>query len=231
MAVLVPGAPAQLILDEEDVIEDPFKDRRHGLGPTEVPTMTYTDPGLSITTIEIPAAAPAKIYESLLQQLFTAQGVIVLRSLGQTVWDKDIYMGMNVLFAELMEAADSRPTFIVNIAKGEIRSHMMAFVAMSDICLADPEASFGFPEVRVGGLPAPVTVGLRKRISDDNVRKMITDGVPIGAREAQRIGLVDFVGDVETELARIIFKNCKPKVTNVMYRPDCEKAWKAQKGQ
>jgi len=155
MAVFVPGQPAQLILDEEDVYEDPFKDKRHGLGPTEVPTMTYTEPGLSITTIEIPAAGSAKIYESLLQQLFTAQGVIVLRCLGQTVWDKDIYMGMNVLFAELLEAADSRPTFIINVCKGEIRSHMMAFVAMSDVCLADPESSFGFPEVRVGGLPAP----------------------------------------------------------------------------
>ncbi|CAL1171423.1 unnamed protein product [Cladocopium goreaui] len=37
MAVVVPGQPAQLILDEEDVLEDPFKDRRAGLAPGEVP--------------------------------------------------------------------------------------------------------------------------------------------------------------------------------------------------
>ncbi|CAL1171417.1 unnamed protein product [Cladocopium goreaui] len=102
-----------------------------------------------------------------------------------------------------------------------------AVLDSSQVSLAEPDTTFGFPEVRVGGLPACVTVALRKRISDNDIRKLVTDGMPIDAREAQRIGLVDFVGDVETELSRIIFKNCKPKVTNVMYRPDCEKAWEA----
>ncbi|CAK9031578.1 5-diene-1-carboxyl-CoA hydratase) (Dienoyl-CoA hydratase) [Durusdinium trenchii] len=151
--------------------------------------------------------------------------MVIFRFLGQTTWDKDIYMFTQEIYAELCEVVDTRPTYIINVARGDVRSLPMAFAALSDVSLAEPDTTFGFPEVRVGGLPACVTVAMRKRISDDNIRRLITDGKAIDAREAQRIGLVDFVGDVETELSRIIFKNCKPKVTNVMYRPDCERAW------
>eukprot|EP00440_Ansanella_granifera_P031837 gb/GFBE01034549.1/.p1 GENE.gb/GFBE01034549.1/~~gb/GFBE01034549.1/.p1 ORF type:complete len:232 (+),score=54.25 gb/GFBE01034549.1/:1-696(+) len=228
MALIVPGQPAQLILDEDDVVEDPFKDRRHGLAPGEVPTMTYTEAGMQVTTIEIPAMADKKIWEHFMQVLQQSSGIIVLRSLGTAVWDKELYMQMQEVMTEVCEIVDSRPTFIVNITTGDLRSLAMAFAAFSDVSLASPDATFGFPEVRIGGLPACVTVAMRKRVSDDNIRKMITDGLPVNAREAQRIGLVDFVGDVEAELSRIIFKNCKPKVTNVMYRPDCEKAWQLQ---
>ena len=62
---------------------------------------------------------------------------------------------------------ETRPTYIVNVAKGDVRSLPVAFAALSDVpcvkapkgerievSLAEPDASFGFPEVRVGGLPA-----------------------------------------------------------------------------
>ncbi|CAJ1349307.1 unnamed protein product [Effrenium voratum] len=211
MAVVVPGQPAQLILDEEDVFEDPFKDRRAGLAPGEVPVMTYTAPAMQVTTIEVPAHADKRFYDSMLQLLSVSSGMVVFRFLGQTVWDKEIYMAQQEIYAELCEIVDTRPNYVVNVARGDVRSLPMAFAALSDVSLAEPDATFGFPEVRVGGLPACVTVAMRKRISDDNIRKLITDGQPMDAREAQRIGLVDFVGDVESELARIIFKNCKPK--------------------
>jgi len=227
MAVIVPGQPAQLILDEGEV-EDPFKDRRHGLAPGEVPVMTLTEPAMPVTTIEVPAHADKRFYEGVLELLSVSSGMVIFRFLGQLVWDKDYYTMAQEIFAELCEVVDTRPTYIVNVAKGDVRSLPVAFAALSDVSLAEPDATFGFPEVRVGGMPACVTVAMRKRVSDDYIRKMITDGLPIDAREAQRVGLVDFVGDVETELSRIIFRNCKPKVTNVMYRPDCERAWRAQ---
>merc|ERR1712157_383898 len=135
---------------------------------------------------------------------------------------------MNDMWSEICEVADSRPMFIVNLAKGDVRSFMLTLPAMSDIPLATPDATFGLPEVRLGGTPAITACTMRKRVADDGIRKLCMTGESIDAREAQRIGLVDFVGDVETELARLIFRNCQPQITNVMYKPDCEKAWKAQ---
>merc|ERR1712050_502042 len=150
--------------------------------------------------------------------------MIVTRPLGQTQWDKDIYLYQGDMWSEIAEVCDARSLFMVNISKGDIRSFMMMLPSMSDISLATPDATFGFPEVRLGGTPAVQSAVMRKRLSDEAVRKMITTGETIDAREAQRIGMVDFVGDVETELARLIFRNCQPQKTTVMYKPDVEKA-------
>merc|ERR1712032_1052066 len=127
------------------------------------------------------------------------------------------------MWCEICEIAESRPTMIINIADNDVRSTFMAMPAMSTISLATPDATFGFPDVRVGGVPAVVSCTMRKRGADTAIRKMMLDGDPIDAREAQRIGLVDFVGDVEAELARLIYRNCQQKVVYHMYAPDVEK--------
>jgi hypothetical protein len=221
--------PTTFILDEDDCTEDPFKDKRASMrtGPGEVPSMSYTQPGMTVTTIEVPAMGEAKLMHNFLHQLQTASGMIVTRPLGQTQWDKDVYLYHQDMWAEIAEVTDSRSLFHVNISKAGIRSMIVTLAAMSDISLATPDATFGLPEVRLGGTPAVTSVVLRKRLSDEAVRKMLTTGETIDAREAQRIGLVDFVGDVETELARLIFRNCQPQKTTVMYKPDVEKAWAA----
>eukprot|EP00435_Cladocopium_sp_Y103_P001399 s4846_g1.t1 len=103
-----------------------------------------------------------------------SSGIVIFRFLGQTVWDKDIYMISQEIYAELCEVVDTRPTYVVNVAKGDVRSLPMAFAALSDVSLAEPDTTFGFPEVRVGGLPACVTVALRKRISDNDIRQLGT---------------------------------------------------------
>merc|ERR1712060_704892 len=118
--------------------------------------------------------------------------------------------------------------FLVNISKGDVRSMMGTLPCLADVSLATPDATFAMTEVRLGGTPAITAVTMRKRLGDEAVRKLITTGEVIDAQEAQRIGLVDFVGDVEVELARLIFRNCQPQKTTIMYKPDCEKAWKWQ---
>mmetsp|Transcript_152359 Transcript_152359/g.488760 ORF Transcript_152359/g.488760 Transcript_152359/m.488760 type:complete len:234 (-) Transcript_152359:83-784(-) len=223
----------QVVLDEDDVREDPFAKERGKLklAPGEVPMMTYVELGMQVTTIEVPAMADVKVWHNLIYQLQAASGVVVLRGLGHSGWDKDIYMYMSELWAEICEVVEARPSFIINVAKGDVRSMQCTLAALADVSLATPDASFGFPEAKLGGLPGVTAYALRKRVSDDDVSRLITTGDTIDAREAQRIGLVDFVGDVEVEVARLIYRHCQPKVTKVMYKPDCEKAWKQQEEQ
>mmetsp|Transcript_123704 Transcript_123704/g.263735 ORF Transcript_123704/g.263735 Transcript_123704/m.263735 type:complete len:227 (+) Transcript_123704:79-759(+) len=226
----MPGfAPAAFILDEDDCPEDPFKGKREkmSLAAGEVPVMKYTEPGMSVTTVEIPGMCDIKIWHNVLFQLMMAQGIVVLRPLGQMIWDKDYYSFFNEMLSEICEIPDSRPMFIICVCKGDIKSLMNTWPAIADVVLATPESKFSFPDVRIGAAPALTATAMRKRCSVDTVRKMITDGLPLDAREAQRVGLVDFVGDVEAELARLIARNCQPQVSNIMYKPDCDKAWKA----
>merc|ERR1712187_475703 len=163
-----------------------------------------------------------------LHQLQCADGVVVLRGFGQTVWDKDQHLLVQDLWAEICEAVDSRPTFIINVAKGDVRSSMMILSALADVSLAEPSATFGLPEVRLGAVPAVAAQCLRRRVGDGDLKSMLSTGEAVDAREAQRIGLVDFVGDVEAEVARLLLRHCRPRTTYSMYRPDVEQARKAQ---
>jgi methylglutaconyl-CoA hydratase len=61
---------------------------------------------------------------------------------------------------------------------------------LADFTLAVPEAKFGYPEVKLGFMPALVVVFLRRQVADRAARQLLLTGKIIGAPEAHRIGLV-----------------------------------------
>jgi len=64
-----------------------------------------------------------------------------------------------------------------------------------DIVLAAHSARFGFPEVKIGFVPAMVTALLRRSASEKKAFELITTGRDISANEAADIGLVNRVLD------------------------------------
>jgi methylglutaconyl-CoA hydratase len=61
---------------------------------------------------------------------------------------------------------------------------------LCDFTIAVPEAKFGYPEVRIGFLPAVVSVFLMRQIGEKCARDLLLTGRTIDAAEAHRIGLV-----------------------------------------
>ena len=61
---------------------------------------------------------------------------------------------------------------------------------MCDFTMAVPEAKFGYPEVRIGFLPAVVSVFLIRQIGEKRARDLLLTGKIIDAAEAHRLGLV-----------------------------------------
>lgn len=217
-----------------DPLEDPFQsvrdDPNFKVPEGHVPAIQQVIPGATVTTIEVPAQMDKERgFPTFLHQLAVADGIIVLRPQGEGYWDKDEYLMHAECYSEIYELVGTRPNLVINIAKGRIRSGQMMLPAMSTISLATPNASFGFPEVRVGGLPAITAVALNKRCPLEAQRKMFLMGDPMDASEAQKLGLVDFVGDVEMELARILYQKCTPKEAMVMWKPDVLRALEQQK--
>merc|ERR1712118_518991 len=88
----------------------------------EVPSIVKSNPGISITTIELPATAKVEHWSNFLHQLQMAEGLVVLRGMGMTFWDNEVYLKQQEMFAELAECVDAREMFIINIAKGDTRS-------------------------------------------------------------------------------------------------------------
>jgi len=62
-----------------------------------------------------------------------------------------------------------------------------------DIVLAGRSARFGYPEVRMGFVPAMVMAILRRNVSEKVAFELITLGAEISAEEGERIGIVNKV--------------------------------------
>src|ERR1043165_568874 len=72
-----------------------------------------------------------------------------------------------------------------------------------DLVLASSSARFGYPEVKIGFVPAMVMAILRRNVSEKNAFGLITRGEQITAAEAKRIGLVNEVFSEDTFTANV----------------------------
>ena len=66
-----------------------------------------------------------------------------------------------------------------------------------DLVLASRSARFGFPEVRIGFVPAMVMAILRRNVSEKKAFELITTGDQISAEDAERLGVINRVLDDE----------------------------------
>lgn len=67
-----------------------------------------------------------------------------------------------------------------------------------DIVLAARSARFGYPEVKIGFVPAMVAAILRRNLSEKRAFELLTQGLDFPSEEAMRIGLINAVFDDET---------------------------------
>jgi methylglutaconyl-CoA hydratase len=72
-----------------------------------------------------------------------------------------------------------------------------------DFTLAVPAARFGFPEVRIGFVPALVSVFLALQIGDKRTRDLLLTGRHFDAAEAHRLGIVNEVAGPEALMERV----------------------------
>jgi methylglutaconyl-CoA hydratase len=89
----------------------------------------------------------------------------------------------------------------------------MGLATLCDFTLATPEAKFGYTEVRIGFVPAIVSVFLLRQVGEKHARDLLLSGRLFGAEEAERFGLIneivpaDRLMEKARELARQIMEN------------------------
>ena len=76
----------------------------------------------------------------------------------------------------------------------KIQGHAIAggagLASVCDFSLSAPEAKFGYTEVRIGFIPALVSVFLVRKIGEGNARSLLLTGELIEANEASKLGLI-----------------------------------------
>lgn len=85
------------------------------------------------------------------------------------------------------------PVPVVAAVRGKALAGGCGLASACDIVLASANARFGYPEVKIGFVPAMVMAILRRNVSEKRAFELITRGAEIGAEEAQQFGLVNQV--------------------------------------
>jgi methylglutaconyl-CoA hydratase len=87
---------------------------------------------------------------------------------------------------------------IVAAVKGRALAGGCGLATACDLVLASETARFGYPEVKIGFVPAMVLAILRRNVSEKRAFELITRGEEIGAAYAKEIGLVNQVFSDDT---------------------------------
>ena len=82
---------------------------------------------------------------------------------------------------------------VVAAVKGRALAGGAGLASACDIVLASASARFGYPEVKIGFVPAMVMAILRRNVSEKRAFELVTRGAEISADEAKQFGLVNQV--------------------------------------
>lgn len=82
---------------------------------------------------------------------------------------------------------------VVALVRGRALAGGCGLATACDLVLAAESAQLGYPEVRIGFVPAMVMAILRRNVGEKRAFELVVDGRPIPAAEAERVGLVNRV--------------------------------------
>ncbi len=96
---------------------------------------------------------------------------------------------------------------VIAAVRGRALAGGCGLATACDMALAETSARFGYPEVKIGFVPAMVMAILRRNVSEKQAFELITRGGEISAEEALRVGLVNHVyadEEFETEVENFV---------------------------
>ena len=96
----------------------------------------------------------------------------------------------------------SFPKPVITAVNGAAIAGGCGIATLADFTLAVPEAKFGYTEVKIGFIPALVSVFLRRQIGEKRARDLLLSGRIIEAAEAFNLGLVTEIVPAEKLAAR-----------------------------
>ena len=85
------------------------------------------------------------------------------------------------------------PKLIISKINGAAIAGGCGIATACDITFASDKSVFGYPEVRIGFIPALVSTFLTHKINGTKLRELLLTGNIINAKNAQKIGLINYV--------------------------------------
>ena len=102
--------------------------------------------------------------------------------------------------ADVLLAIRRHPRPVVAAVHGRALGGGAGIATACDLILAAESAAIGYPEVKIGFVPAMVAALLRHSVSEKRMFELLVSGEPVASREAQSMGLINQVfADAEFE--------------------------------
>ncbi len=102
--------------------------------------------------------------------------------------------------ADVLLAIRRHPRPVVAAVQGRALGGGAGIATACDLILAAESAAIGYPEVKIGFVPAIVGALLRRSVSEKRMFELLAGGEPVAAPEAKAIGLINHVfADAEFE--------------------------------
>ena len=104
--------------------------------------------------------------------------------------------------AKMFRRIWSFPKPLIAAVNGAALAGGCGIATLCDFTLAAPEAKFGYTEVKIGFLPAIVSVFLSRQIGEKRTRDLLLTGRIIGPTEAKEMGLINEIVPAEKLMDR-----------------------------
>jgi methylglutaconyl-CoA hydratase len=104
--------------------------------------------------------------------------------------------------ARMFQLVYGFPKPLITAVNGAAIAGGCGLATLSDFTIAAPEAKFGYTEVRIGFIPALVSVMLRRQVGEKQARDLLLTGRIIDAADAFRLGLVNEIVPLEDLMKR-----------------------------
>lgn len=116
-----------------------------------------------------------------------------LQKISENTLEENIADAMNL--AELFELIRNVRIPVIAAVHGRALAGGCGLATACDLVLATKTARFGYPEVKIGFVPAMVAAILRRNLGEKKSFELLTQGFEFSAAEALEIGLVNRVFD------------------------------------
>lgn len=107
------------------------------------------------------------------------------------------------VLADLYHRMYTHPKVLIAMVQGHAIAGGCGLATVCDFVYAVPSALFGYTEVRIGFIPAIVSVFLLRKIGEAKARDLLLTGRLISAETAQALGLVNHVLEAEAMEAAV----------------------------
>jgi methylglutaconyl-CoA hydratase len=182
------GAIVELVLCHEE--------KRNALGPEMLIQM-------SKALDEVSAMADIKVLILRSEGTVFSAGADLqhMKNLSQFDYDQNLEdsHNMRVVFDKLL----FMQKIVISAVAGPALAGGCGLANLADFVWASESATFGFPEVKIGFVPALVSVYLRKRIRGSAIRELTLSGEVISSAEAKEIGMANKVVSDDSLLTEV----------------------------